>query len=253
MPSASHSSGSRLTTDQATAFAGDLAVQPLALQRGEQLGVVEPGDLPRLGVVEDDRRRDQRTGAGAPSGLVRAGHRVETHPAERALVAVDPTVTSHRGHQQLTPSGSITASSRRRLGRGGHLGENGGLAQPGGPVERRRDREGWSDHLVDRARTRSGPCPVLARIGEVAAGIGTHVAMVAHHEDPVGGHHDLEPHVGGVDLDVVGVGVEIAALVQRIAVDGDPAVVVTADHAIARQADHPLDQVARACSGWATR
>ena len=60
-------------------------------------------------------RSHQRAGAGATTRLVGPGHRIQTHPFERALVAVETAVapdlhgrTSLR-RQQLTPLGLITA------------------------------------------------------------------------------------------------------------------------------------------------
>ena len=74
--------------------------------------------------------------------------------------------------------------------------------------------------------------------------------MVAHHEDPVRGHHDLEPHVGRVDLHVVGVDVQI-----RVSSSGMPLTVIrfvasrSTPPCRPGMPDHPLDQVPRRALG----
>src|SRR5581483_7203989 len=77
-----------------------------------------------------------------------------------------------------------------------------------------------------------------ARVIRVVARVLGVAAVVAH-----------DPHVPGRDdvaeLDRRGplAGVHVLALVQRHAVDGDPALGITAGHTVPGQADHPFDVV----------
>jgi hypothetical protein len=71
---------------------GNRAIQALPLQGGEQLGVLQSGDLPRLRVAEDGRYRDERASTGAAACLVSTRNRVKTHPLQCAFIAVDAAI-----------------------------------------------------------------------------------------------------------------------------------------------------------------
>src|SRR6185312_16248032 len=104
-------------------------IQAFPLQGGEQLGVPQTGDLPRLRIAEDGRCRDERASTCSAACLVSTRNRIETHPLQCAFIAVDAAIAldqhGRRGparrHQQLTPAGLITARAGAESGGSGTL------------------------------------------------------------------------------------------------------------------------------------
>ena len=74
------------------------------------------------------------------------------------------------------------------------------------PTTRSRDTKAFSP--FDRARL---------HIIEVAARVATLVAIVPHHENPVGRHGHVEADLRRLDLLAVGTAVQVAGLVERLA------------------------------------
>ncbi len=138
---------------------------------------------------------------------------------------------------------------RGRLGRRRHGRERRRAVQELGAVERRRDGEGRSDHLVQRDERDRALRAAQRQVRQVAAGVRAQVPVVAHHEQPPSRDGDVERDVGGCDLDPVRIRVEVAGLVQLLAVHGDPPVRVAADDTVAGHADDALDQVLGAARG----
>src|SRR5688500_4303190 len=83
----------------------------------------------------------------------------------------------------------------------------------------------------------------------MAARVSAQIAVVTHDEDLVFGNHHFELDLRWLDLDIVGVGVEVAPLVKGIAVDGDAALAGAANDLVSWHPDDPLDQVARGARG----
>ena len=65
--------------------------------------------------------------------------------------------------------------------------------------------------------------------------------MITHHEEPVGGDHDVEGHGDRRHLDAA-LAVEVRRLVEHRSVDLDSAV-FSASHMVTRHSDDPLDEV----------
>src|SRR6185437_2852640 len=63
--------------------AGDLIVEPVALERRDRLRVTDPGDV-TFG-IENDRAGHDRTSKTTAADLVAAGHIDEPHPPQRVL------------------------------------------------------------------------------------------------------------------------------------------------------------------------
>ena len=84
---------------------------------------------------------------------------------------------------------------------------------------------------------------------EVAPRVAAVVAVVAHHKE-VGLRDDhIELNGRWLSRRAVRPGGQVGGLIERLAVDRHTMGRIAADHAIPRQADHPLDQVLGACVG----
>ena len=135
-------------------------------------------------------------------------------------------------------------------------GASGAGAWPAGTlVKGSRDRQPVrcrsTGHTTAMARptTRSSdtkafsPVRVRPRVVEMAARVAAVLAVVAQHEDASAGTTTSKGMVDGRSCTPSDDGVQIAGLVQRLVVDGDPALRVAADDMVAGQPDRALDQV----------
>ena len=200
-----------------------------------------PGTMPALPGGQDRGAGDQRAGAGAAAGLVDAGDRLDADPAQRALVAVEPGVA---------PDGQTSGQlTHGRSGGVGHVREGVGSVHPAGVVGGPEQDEDLADDEVDRhelvtrdavgllvastcgrSSRRSGPgCRPSRRCGRRAPGRPSSCSS-----------HWLHRAVAGTPFVVL----DVVVLVERLAVDRDPALLVAALDHVALDADHPLHEVA---------
>ena len=237
--------------------------------------------------VQRDRGDHQRPGAGPAARLVDPGHRGQPGAGQDPLVpgqaAATPrrvarmslhahrpsrhhgarrpgrprasTATAqpalqqrqrYRARRSRPPAAGTGATGRgaswpragARLGGGDPgLAEGGRDRQDPPPAGRPDDHECPADHHVLRDRP-------VARVLRVPAGVPGDAPVVAHDPQPAGRHRDAE------SLRRRGVArVEVGLLVQGHAVDGHVAAGVAAGHVVARNADHPLDEVRLPRSG----
>ncbi len=198
---ADHRPGDRL--------AGDLVVQPLPLQRGQQLGVPQALDLPGLRVAEDRRRR-------RPAARRRRRDRPRRHRRPgRARRAAAPARSRRARSSRLTSTAEVAPTDISSSPRPGLITASSGAGWAGAgtsaKVAGRCSRVARSKGATiakagpttfDRHERDLALALAVREVREVAARVGAQAAVVAHHEDPVLGHHDLEPHVGRVDLPV---------------------------------------------------
>ncbi len=113
-PQASISAAGMTTTDQATARRTTSLVELARDRRGEQLGVGEPVDAPAPAGRQHARGDDQRPGARAAAGLVRAGDRAETGAPQGGLVVPQRGLGERPAQDRGGAAGS--AGTGRRAG-----------------------------------------------------------------------------------------------------------------------------------------
>jgi len=109
--------------------------------------------------------------------------------------------------------------------------------QPSGPARRPDQHERVTHHVTDGHST-------VRSVRHVVPGVGGVPAVVAHHPDPAHRNFHVKRDGGRPRA-----GEEVAGLVQRHAVDRDPALRVAARDLVPRHPDHALDQVVLVARG----
>ena len=260
-----------ITTDQATARRDDLGVDLLADRGGQQLGVVEPrrpGRACRRAACRRPppaaRRRRPRPASSAPA--------TSAKPRRRSAPSQAHSPASRRTRARGGLNGSVMAQRRVLSGRGAVAGvdvqpiassSTTGIPISSGTVYGARlpspPKSGGVPRVAHRSTgqmiTNALPITLSDRDGalvgvvDVGPRVRRLVPVVAHHPE-VPGRHGHRPERLLVELRVGRVHVR---LVERPAVDGDPALLVAALHGLAADRDHPLDEVLLARRGHPER